>query len=122
MSTESQQTTVIISMGSNRHQSVNMHWGTERLESLLTDCRMSRRLWTMDIKNTGCWYMNQLLKATTDMTHEELEKTLKAIEQEAFRTRHDVTLDLDIILYGSERYHEKDWPRPYIQRLLPDIE
>ena len=122
MSKDYQQTTVLISMGSNRQQSANMHWGTERLESLLTDCHVSRRLWTMDIKNTGCWYMNQLIMGTTDMSYETLEKTLKDIEQKAHRTRQDVTLDLDIMLFGVERYHEKDWHRPYIQQLLPDLE
>ena len=116
-----QRTQVVIALGSNHLQSANMHWGAERLKSMLTITCMSRRLWTMDVKNTGCWYMNQLVTATTDMEFDELERRLKAIEQESQRTTQHVTLDLDILLYDTTRYHEKDWSRPYVQQLLPDL-
>jgi 7,8-dihydro-6-hydroxymethylpterin-pyrophosphokinase len=62
-----------------------------------------------------------MIKASTVMTYEELNNWMKAIEREAFRCRHCVTLDLDILLYGTKRYHEKDWTRPYVQLLLPDV-
>ena len=48
--------------------------------------------------------------------------TLKAIEKEGHRSRGHVTIDLDLMLYNDARYHEKDWPRPYIQLLINDIE
>ena len=40
---------------------------------------------------------------------------------ETQRSREHVTIDLDLMQYDSQRYHLKDWSRPYIQLLLPDI-
>ncbi len=33
-----------------------------------------------------------------------------------------MTLDLDLMQYGAQRMHLHDWPRPYIQQLINDIQ
>jgi len=33
-----------------------------------------------------------------------------------------VRMDVDLLLYNGERYHEEDWNRSYIQTLMKEIE
>ena len=65
--------------------------------------------------------MNRLAVGNTPLTVSELEQQLKEIESQLGRTKQQVTIDLDLMLYDEKQYHLADWPRPYIQQLLPDI-
>lgn len=112
---------VLIALGSNYRQNAHIQWASERLSCLLDDPHMSRKLWTQDIHGTGQWYMNRLVAGDTSLSLDEINKKLKEIETEAHRTKECVTLDLDLMLYDQERFHLRDWPRPYFQRLFPDI-
>lgn len=109
---------VIISLGSNHLPSVHIQWASERLTVLLDDVRLSRRLWTQDVKGTGVWYQNRLLYATTRLSADALLAKLKETEIETGRTKQCVTIDLDLMQYDQQRYHERDWQRPYVQKLL----
>jgi len=113
---------VIIALGSNTLPAAHMQWAAQRLSSLLAgDVCFSRTLWTQDIHHTGIYYMNRLAAGSTSLPVDRLEQMLKDIEAETERTREAVTLDLDLMLYDGQRYHEKDWPRPYIQQLINEI-
>lgn len=110
---------VIIALGSNRLPAAHIQWASERMGSLLEDVRFSRRLWTEDIHGTGIYYMNRLAVANTTLSMDDLQHELKAIEAATGRSRQHVTIDLDLMLYDEQRFHERDWSRPYIQQLLP---
>lgn len=110
---------VLIALGSNSRQPVHIQWASERLAFLLSDCRLSRTLWTSDIKGTGRMYMNRLVWGVTDLSVEQLQETLKRMEAETGRTKQQVTIDLDLMQYDTQRYHERDWQRTYITDLLP---
>ena len=112
---------VLIAIGSNERQSVHVQWASERLSQLLDNIRLSSRLWTTDVKGSGRWYMNRLAAGNTLLTVPELEQQLKQFERATGRDQERVTLDLDLMQYDNDRYHLNDWPRPYIQRLLPDM-
>ena len=112
---------VIIALGSNYQQAAHIQWASQRLATLLHDIRFSRRLWTQDIHGTSVYYMNRLAIGTTSLTANALQEALKTIEAETGRCRDNVTIDLDLMQYGDQRYHEKDWSRPYVQLLIPDI-
>ena len=112
---------VLIALGSNYHQNAHIQWASERLSRMLHDIHLSRKLWTQDIHGTGQWYMNRLVAGDTSLSLDKINKILKEIESETHRNRECVTLDLDLMLYDQERFHLRDWPRPYLQRLLPDI-
>ena len=112
---------VLFAIGSTHLHNAHIQWASERLASHLHDICLSRKLWTQDIHGNGQWYMNRLAAGYTSLSVDEISATLKQIEAETFRTKDCVTLDLDLMLYDSERYHLRDWPRPYIQQLLPDI-
>mgnify|MGYP002622603276 CR=1 FL=1 len=112
---------VIIALGSNHQQAVYIQWASERVMQLLDDCRLSRCLWTADIKGTGKWYMNRLAIGMTDLSADDLQVMLKETEALTGRTKDMVTIDLDLMQYDDCRYHEKDWQRPYIQNIIQDI-
>jgi 2-amino-4-hydroxy-6-hydroxymethyldihydropteridine diphosphokinase len=84
---------------------------------LLKNPRFSSTLWTKDIKGSGRLYMNRLVAGDTLLSVSEIEQTLKQMEVEARRTHDHVTIDLDLMQYDSNRYHLRDWPRPYISKL-----
>ncbi len=109
---------VIIALGSNYQQAVHIQWASERLLCLLENGRLSQRLWTADSKGSGKWYMNRLVKGTTELSVENLQVLLKEIEAATGRTRDRVTIDLDLMLYDDCRYHERDWQQPYIQNIM----
>ena len=112
---------VLIALGSNYHQNAHIQWASERLSCMLHDVHLSRKLWTQDIHGTGKWYMNRLVAGVTSLSLDEINKKLKEIETETHRNKECVTLDLDLMLFDQQRFHLRDWPRPYIQRLIPDI-
>ena len=112
---------VLIAIGSNHHQSAHIQWASERLSVLLSNLQLSRKLWTPDIHSSGQWYMNRLAAGFTDLTADEIAAQLKEIEAAAHRSKQCITLDLDLMQYDHQRHHLRDWPRPYIQLLLPDI-
>ena len=112
---------VIIALGSNHLQAAHIRWASERLSYLLDDCRLSRMLWTADIKGSGRWYMNRLVAGYTELSVDDLQQLLKQTEAETGRTREMVTIDLDILQYDGQRYHEKDWHRPYVTTIINDI-
>lgn len=111
---------VIIALGSNYLPSVYIQWASEHLTTLLDHYQLSRRLWTADIKGSGKMYQNRLAYGTTTLSTEELQQTLKQIEASTGRTKERVTIDLDLMQYDKERYHQKDWQRSYIKLLYDD--
>ena len=112
---------VLIALGSNHRQPVFIQWASQRMAVLLDNPQYSDTMWTKDIKGSGHMYMNRLVAGTTQLSVSEIEQTLKQIEAEAHRTSKQVTIDLDLMQYDSERYHLRDWPRTYIANLLEKL-
>ena len=108
---------VIIAIGSNTCPAAHVQWASQWLSNAFQGVRFSRTLWTPDIKGTGRFYMNRLATGTTNLSREAVERLLKQAEAKTCRTADCVTLDLDLMQYDDTRYHLKDWPRPYIQKL-----
>lgn len=114
---------VIVALGSNWLPSAHIQWATSRLLSLLSDFQCSRTIWTKDIHGRDVYYLNRLVAGTINgnISASELIQRLKAIEAETHRDKQHVTIDLDLMLYNSQRFHEQDWPQPYIQQIINDI-
>lgn len=113
---------VLIAIGSNSRQNAHIQWASQRLSSLIGHPVFSSILWTHDNNPASShMYMNRLVAGTCDMTVDEIEQKLKAMEKETGRTREAVTLDLDLMSYDGVHYHLRDWPRPYIQQLLGEF-
>lgn len=112
---------VLIALGSNHRQPVFIQWASQRMAVLLRNPRFSPTLWTKDIKGSGRLYMNRLVAGNTLLSVSEIEQVLKQFEVEARRTHDQVTIDLDLMQYDSDRYHLRDWPRPYITKLYDQL-
>lgn len=108
-------------MGSNDRQAAHIQWASQRLQGLLSTVRFSPILWSQDIKGRGIFYMNRLACGETALTAEELTKELKDIESKTGRTKQQVTIDLDLMLYDSTRYHLNDWNRDYFIKLMDKV-
>ncbi len=112
---------VLIALGSNQRQPVFIQWASQRMAMLLHNPRFSPTLWTKDIKGTGRLYMNRLVAGDTLLSVSEIEQVLKQFEVEARRTHDQVTIDLDLMQYDSDRYHLRDWLYPYITKLYDQL-
>ncbi|MBR1448517.1 MAG: 2-amino-4-hydroxy-6-hydroxymethyldihydropteridine diphosphokinase [Prevotella sp.] len=116
---------VIISLASNHEAKKNLFEARACLEQILnevtySDCIRTRGIGTQRL----CYYRNQLLFGKTALTVDELTERLKSIELQMGRTSEArqqgiVCIDLDLLKYDAERFHERDWERPYVRRLLP---
>lgn len=129
---------IILSLASNCQQQENLAKAQKRLDQVLFDLNYTQIIWNKPYKCstsesdnhsndeiTSPLYVNQLLYARTTLTIDELNTTLKQIEQEMGRTPQAkslgiVPIDLDLMKYDTTRYHLDDWERPYIKNLLSD--
>ena len=115
---------VIISLASNYQQEENLSEAKACLRQILFSEKYTRAIWTVPFNGKGSsLYLNQLVYADTDLSVEDLNRQLKQFEKQMGRCEDDrqkgiVKVDLDLLLYDDQRYHHKDWDRPYIKELL----
>ena len=72
-------------------------------------------------------YLNCLCWGTVTLSESALLAMLKDVERQCGddkekRSLGQVEMDVDLLLYGHKRHHEKDWDRKYIIRLMQMIE
>ena len=117
----------IISLAANFEAEKNLPEARMCLEQILTFTHYTDAVWTEPI---GCklknLYLNQLVKASTTLSYEDLRSCLKDIELQMGRTSEErekgiVRLDLDILAFDDERHHLADWERHYVKNLLPQL-
>lgn len=112
---------VILSLGSCCRPTAHIQWASQWLQQTLSDAKLSKTLWTADIKGFGRMYMNRLISGYTSLSLDALQQTLKAAEKRCGRTAEAITLDIDVMQYDHQQLHLRDWPRPYIQLLINEI-
>ena len=118
---------VLLSLASNYHQKQNLAEARAALEKVLVRISYSPEHWTTPIGTSNpSLYLNQLAVAYTTLTEAELNGRLKSLEcllgrTQELRARGIVPIDMDLLKYGRKRLHERDWGRPYVQKLLPTI-
>ena len=118
---------VLISLASNHEQEKNLSEARKALTQVLISPDYTPAIWTEPYgKKEGALYLNQLVSAQTDLDNDELNCRLKEIEKaqgrdDEARRQGLVPIDLDLLLYDQQRFHLRDWQRPYIQQLLPKL-
>jgi 2-amino-4-hydroxy-6-hydroxymethyldihydropteridine diphosphokinase len=70
--------------------------------------------------------LNQLVKAQTNLDFDALIKEIKEMELRHGRTPKEreqgvVRIDIDVLEYDGVRHHLRDWERPYVKDLLPQL-
>ena len=118
---------LIISIGTNVDQSINMFMGKQRLEELFHNIQYSSEIWSdpIDLPESDR-FLNCLAKVRTVHGFKQVHQALKQIVRrcgvsQAMKHAGTVKLDLDILKYGDERMHEADWERPHIKLLMNEL-
>ena len=125
---------VLISLASNYDQEQNLHQARLCLAQILSSCHYTESIWTEPFSSplpcgegvsssVKVMYLNQLVYAKTTLTVDDLQSALKEMELRLGRTADDrskgiVRIDLDLLQYDHQRYHLRDWDRPYVKDLL----
>lgn len=106
-------TTAVIALGSNiGDRDAHLAFAADRLAQVLVHPRQSRCYDTapVGVPDDQPRYLNAVVVGDTSLSARALLDRLLAIEREAGRTRPSLmaprTLDLDLILFGSERIQE----------------
>ena len=118
---------IIISIGSNYNQKENISFAKKKLTGMLGEqASFTRDMWTEPVGIQSEKFINCICISSTKHTLLQLTKAFKQLERKCERSKKNdlinkIPLDIDILLYGDQRYHEKDWERQYIQELLNDF-
>lgn len=118
---------IIISIGSNYNQKENISFAKKKLTGMLGEqTSFTRDMWTEPVGIQSEKFINCICISSTKHTLLQLTKAFKQLERKCERSKKNdlinkIPLDIDILLYGNQRYHEKDWERQYIQELLNDF-
>lgn len=119
---------VTLCLGSNLDAQRNIDAAKDLLRHTLSDIQFSSPLWTKPVgeKQTDRLYLNCLAEGHTDMDYPTLHNKLKNIEQRLGSTPSErqqgiVRIDIDILKLDWLRYHEDDWERDYVKRLLREL-
>ena len=118
---------IFISIGSNYNQKENISFAKKKLTGMLGEqTSFTRDMWTEPVGIQSEKFINCICISSTKHTLLQLTKAFKQLERKCERSKKNdlinkIPLDIDILLYGDQRYHEKDWERQYIQELLKDF-
>lgn len=117
-------TTVVIALGSNVRQEINIDKAMYLLRSNFESVSFSDPMWTEPIGLEGSdKFLNMVAVGRTTYRKERVVEALKHIELRCGRrrgnsNRGNIALDLDLLRYGDEICHPDDWGRDYIKELM----
>lgn len=118
---------VLLSLAANRFQKSNLAKARQCLSEVLAEVSYTTELWTEPMSSSrNELYLNQLAEGFTTLTFDELNERLKDIERNFGRSPQKrqlgiVPIDLDIMEYDGQQYHERDWKRPYVTSLIGEL-
>lgn len=118
---------IVIALGSNDRQEINMLTAKQLLRQLFSDIEFTKSVWTKPIGIESDRFLNCLAIAHTKHREPQMKSALKRIQlrcgdTRSLRTINIVRMDIDILLFDHQRLHEKDWERPYIKNLMKEID
>lgn len=119
---------IIISIGSNFNQKVNIDFAKRQLATVLeNDIVFSKEIWTMPVGIESDKFINCICVSSTNHTFTQMKNAFKHIEKQCGRSKKNnreniIPLDIDILMYGDEKFHNDDWSREYIKKLIGDFE
>ena len=110
-------------MGSNVNQEAHIQQAKALLEATFNDMEFGTSLWTEPIGISSDKFLNVIGVGYTNVNKERTILALKNMEHKCGRRIGEsrkgiIALDIDLLLFGSERLHEGDWNRGYIKNLL----
>ncbi|MCR4853240.1 MAG: 2-amino-4-hydroxy-6-hydroxymethyldihydropteridine diphosphokinase [Prevotella sp.] len=115
---------LLLAIGSNTNASDNIIKAKTYLQNLLgEDILYSSVLQTSPIDIEGPHFLNLVAESKSALPYSVLNGELKQIESKCGNTVQKrrqgiVEMDIDVLWYNEQKYHEKDWKRSYIKRLV----
>lgn len=102
---------VLISLASNAQQEEHLAEARKALAAALHEERYTAEIWTEPegkAKGTSAPYLNDFLKT--------IERQLGRTPE--MRRVGTVPIDLDLLQWDGQRFHQRDWERNYMRQLL----
>ena len=117
---------VILCLGSNIHQQENMRHVQQLLRTEYASIAFTPSIWTEPVGVMSPPYLNCLATMTIEDSLSSLHDKTKAIERLMHSSREErkgniVRIDIDILSFDRKHYHEDDWNRDYVKRLIEDL-
>lgn len=104
---------IIISIGSNYNQKENISFAKKKLAGMLGEqTSFTRDMWTEPVGIQSEKFINCICISTTRHTLLQLTKAFKQLEKKCERSKKNdliskIPLDIDILLYGNQRYQDR---------------
>ena len=117
---------VILALGSNDEGDHRVKQALAILQQILDVTKVSSIMQTHPIGDLPGPFHNCLVTGYTSAPVDQLTRQLKQTErrcgdQKSLRRQGKIVMDIDLMEYDGDRYHLKDWQRPYIRQLLTEI-
>jgi len=123
---KSKHTKIVIALGSNFKQEDHIERAKASLEATFDDMVFGNAIWTEPIGMSSDKFLNTLGVGYTNVSKERTLMALRNIEHKCGRRTAEsrkgiISIDLDLLLFGSERLHEADWDRGYMKNLFQQL-
>ncbi len=117
---------ILLALGSNSQPLAKMAEAKSLLGRIFQDISFSREIWTKPIGVGGDDFRNSIAYASTNLSLSQVLSKLKEVETLCGRTpeesmRNIIKMDVDLLKYDYQCYHEDDWKRPYIRQLIEEM-
>lgn len=117
---------IIMSLGSNINQQKNLATARMMIEKLFTSTVFTEAIWTEPIGIQSGKFLNCLCRSECNLPLDNIKYYLKKIESQIGRTQEDtrngiIAIDIDILQFNDSIFHERDWQRDYIKKLMKNI-
>ena len=117
---------VILCLGSNADQEANIQQAQQLLRNEYASIDFTPSIWTEPVGVVSPPYLNCLATMSIKDSRSCLHDKTKAIERLMHSSREErkdniVRIDIDILSFDHKHYHEDDWSRDYVKRLIQDL-
>jgi 2-amino-4-hydroxy-6-hydroxymethyldihydropteridine diphosphokinase len=117
---------VILCLGSNTDQETNIQRAQQLLRNEYASIIFTPSIWTEPVGVVSPPYLNCLATMTIEDSLSCLHDKTKAIERLMYSSQEErkdniVRIDIDILSFDHKHYHEDDWTRDYVKRLIQSL-
>lgn len=117
---------VILCLGSNTDQETNIQRAQQLLRNEYASIIFTPSIWTEPVGVVSPPYLNCLATMTIEDCLSCLHDKTKAIERLMHSSQEErkdniVRIDIDILSFDHKHYHEDDWTRDYVKRLIQSL-
>ena len=120
---------IILSIGTNFNRESNAKLVKEIISEAFHKVQFSEELLTEPVGNVmnDEKYLNFLVCAFTEDEPEQIVAKTKQMETqcgntEFLRKEGKIAMDIDLLKYNDQRFHESDWSRDYVKKLIKQFE